>query len=67
MLSDPARHPRRDAARRVIDFVVRVLTLAGVAMPIFWLALVMLDIFYLHLGWAPAPGGSIMRCNHRRR
>jgi peptide/nickel transport system permease protein len=40
----------------VIDFAVRVLTLAGVAMPIFWLALVLLDIFYLHLGWAPAPG-----------
>jgi len=40
----------------VPDFVVRVLTLAGVAMPIFWLALAMLDVFYLHLGWAPAPG-----------
>ncbi len=40
----------------VLDFVVRVLTLAGVAMPIFWLALALLDIFYLHLGWAPAPG-----------
>ena len=39
-----------------IDFVVRALTLAGVAMPIFWLSLVMLDVFYLHLGWAPAPG-----------
>jgi len=40
----------------VIDFVVRVFTLAGVAMPIFWLALAFLNIFYLHLGWAPAPG-----------
>jgi peptide/nickel transport system permease protein len=40
----------------VLDFVVRGLTLAGVAMPIFWLALALLDIFYLHLGWAPAPG-----------
>jgi peptide/nickel transport system permease protein len=40
----------------VIDFVVRVLTLTGVAMPIFWLALVMLSIFYLDLAWAPAPG-----------
>jgi peptide/nickel transport system permease protein len=40
----------------IIDFVVRVFTLAGVAMPIFWLALAMLDIFYLRLGWAPEPG-----------
>jgi peptide/nickel transport system permease protein len=40
----------------VVDFIVRVVTLAGVAMPIFWLALVMLQIFYLRLGWAPAPG-----------
>jgi peptide/nickel transport system permease protein len=40
----------------VLDFAVRVLSLAGVAMPIFWLALALLDLFYLHLGWAPAPG-----------
>jgi peptide/nickel transport system permease protein len=38
------------------DLVIRLVTLVGVAMPIFWLALVLLDIFYLHLGWAPAPG-----------
>jgi peptide/nickel transport system permease protein len=46
------------AVRRggAVDFVVRLLTLAGVAMPIFWLALALLNIFYLHLGWVPAPG-----------
>jgi peptide/nickel transport system permease protein len=46
------------AVRRggAIDFFVRMLTLIGVAMPVFWLALVLLDIFYLRLGWAPAPG-----------
>jgi peptide/nickel transport system permease protein len=38
------------------DFFVRMFTLIGVAMPVFWLALVFLDIFYLRLGWAPAPG-----------
>ena len=38
------------------DLVIRLLTLVGVAMPIFWLALAALDIFYLHLGLAPAPG-----------
>jgi peptide/nickel transport system permease protein len=41
---------------RISDLIIRLFTLAGVAMPIFWLALVLLDIFYLHLGWAPAPG-----------
>jgi peptide/nickel transport system permease protein len=46
------------AVRRgsAIDLIVRIVTLAGVAMPIFWLALAMLNLFYLHLGWAPAPG-----------
>jgi peptide/nickel transport system permease protein len=38
------------------DLVVRLATLIGVAMPIFWLALTALDIFYLRLGIAPAPG-----------
>ncbi len=38
------------------DLIVRLVTLVGVAMPIFWLALAALDVFYLHLGIAPAPG-----------
>ena len=46
------------ATRRggVVDLVIRLVTLVGVAMPIFWLALLALNIFYLHLGIAPAPG-----------
>ena len=40
----------------IVDLVVRLVTLIGVAMPLFWLALVALDIFYLRLGIAPAPG-----------
>ena len=41
---------------RIADRVIRLLTLIGVAMPLFWLALLALDIFYLRLGIAPAPG-----------
>lgn len=41
---------------RPFDLVVRTLTLIGVSMPIFWLALVGLDVFYLRLGLMPGPG-----------
>ena len=51
----------------LLDLVVRLLTLIGVAMPIFWLALAALDLFYLRLGIAPAPEGSMRRILHRRR
>lgn len=40
----------------LLDLGIRLLTLIGVAMPIFWLALAALDLFYLKLGIAPAPG-----------
>ena len=36
--------------------VIRIVTLVGVAMPLFWLALLALDVFYLKLGVVPAPG-----------
>jgi peptide/nickel transport system permease protein len=35
---------------------VRALALIGVSMPVFWLALVTLLLFYYHLGWLPGPG-----------
>ena len=46
------------AARRdsVLDQVTRVGALVGVSMPVFWLGLVALVVFYARLGWAPAPG-----------
>ncbi|HSB79977.1 MAG TPA: ABC transporter permease [Candidatus Methylomirabilis sp.] len=40
----------------LIDQLARVLSLVGVSMPVFWLGLVALVVFYAHLGWAPAPG-----------
>src|SRR3954469_2096227 len=39
-----------------IDHLVRALSLVGVSMPVFWLALVSLFIFYYRLDWLPGPG-----------
>jgi peptide/nickel transport system permease protein len=39
-----------------IDHLVRALSLIGVSMPVFWLALVSLFLFYYHLDWMPGPG-----------
>jgi peptide/nickel transport system permease protein len=44
---------RRDS---LVDQATRVVSLVGVSMPVFWLALVALLVFYARLGWAPAPG-----------
>lgn len=38
------------------DQVSRLIALAGVALPSFWLAIVLLLIFYRDLGWLPASG-----------
>jgi peptide/nickel transport system permease protein len=42
--------------RRWQDHIVRVLGLAGYSIPIFWLALMALLLFYAGLGWAAGPG-----------
>jgi peptide/nickel transport system permease protein len=39
-----------------LDHGVRVASLIGVSVPVFWLALVFLYIFYAKLGWAAGPG-----------
>ncbi len=39
-----------------LDHIVRVVSLLGVSVPVFWLALLALQIFYASLGWAAGPG-----------
>ncbi|PSC95359.1 peptide ABC transporter permease [Klebsiella pneumoniae] len=38
------------------DLAVRTFTLSGNSVPIFWLGLLMLALFYARLQWAPGPG-----------
>ncbi len=44
---------------RLFDQVVRVLGLIGYSVPVFWLGLVALLIFYVKLDWVPAPEGRV--------
>jgi len=39
-----------------IDHIARAVSLVGVSAPTFWLAFIMLAVFYGWLGWAPGPG-----------
>lgn len=38
------------------DHLIRIFALAGYSVPVFWLGLVGLMIFYAHLGWVAGPG-----------
>jgi len=38
------------------DQGTRVISLVGVSIPVFWLAVILLAVFYYYLGWAPEPG-----------
>jgi peptide/nickel transport system permease protein len=40
----------------VVDALIRVLSLAGNSIPIFWLGLLALYLFYAHLQWTGGPG-----------
>lgn len=41
---------------RILDHVVRLLSLGGISMPIFWLGLLGVALFYYRLHWLPASG-----------
>lgn len=38
----------------IIDHIVRIITVVGVSMPIFWLAILALVVFFGQLGWVPS-------------
>lgn len=42
-----------------IDHACRVITTAGVSLPVFFTGLLMVYLFYYRLGWAPAPLGRL--------
>ena len=41
---------------RMVDHVIRIIGLFGYSVPIFWLGMVALVIFYAKLDWLPGPG-----------
>lgn len=41
---------------RALDLGVRTLALVGGATPVYWLAILMLQLFHAKLGWLPGPG-----------
>ena len=42
----------------LFDYIVMVITLVGVSMPIFWLAVMLIMLFSLKLGWFPVFGAK---------
>ncbi|MBE0583204.1 MAG: ABC transporter permease [Desulfofustis sp.] len=41
---------------RITDHIIRVFSVFGVSMPVFWLGLMLLFVFYRNLGWLPGSG-----------
>src|SRR5882757_8876545 len=42
-----------------IDHLCRIMTTAGVSLPVFFTGLVLVYVFYFRLGWSPAPLGRL--------
>ncbi|MBV8792718.1 MAG: ABC transporter permease [Pseudolabrys sp.] len=43
----------------IVDHVCRIVTTAGVSLPVFFTGLILVYVFYYLLGWAPAPLGRL--------
>ena len=41
------------------DHLIRLFSVAGVSIPVFWSGLILIFLFYSILGWAPPPSGRI--------
>lgn len=52
----PAGVASATARNRLPDHIVRVVSLVGGSLPIFWLGLIMIGLFYGRLGWLPGDG-----------
>ena len=44
----------------ILDYIFMILALVGVSMPIFWLGLMLVNLFSVQLGWLPALGMGSM-------
>ena len=56
LIGIPAGVVSATARNRLPDHFVRILSLIGGSVPIFWLGLILIGFFYGHLGWLP--GGA---------
>jgi len=45
----------------LLDYVLSTAALAGISVPIFWVALLLIQVFAIQLGWLPASGMSNVR------
>ncbi len=45
----------------LVDYVVSILALIGISVPIFWVALILIQVFAIQLGWLPASGMTDVR------
>jgi len=49
----------------LIDYTLTTLSLVGISVPIFWIALLLLEVFAIQLNWLPASGMRSARDNYQ--
>lgn len=48
----------------LIDYILSTLALVGISVPVFWVALVLLQVFAIHLNWLPGVGMRSVRVQY---